>query len=150
MSCPSYTRLRWLANPCVGLTLVAVLAGCNASGEAERVPQFTDIGRAETIQLTGTEPFWGGSISGDQFRYRTIDDQDGVDIAVDRFTGNSGLGFSGELEGEPIDLTITRGACSDGMSDRRYPFHATLKTGAEVRQGCAWTDQRPFEGPEAP
>jgi len=35
-------------------------------------------------------------------------------------------------------LTVARKACSDGMSDRRYPFTATLQVGAgAVEKGCA-------------
>ena len=47
-------------------------------------------------------------------------------------------------------MTVTPGACSDGMSDRTYPYTVTLKIGDDTREGCAWTDAQPFEGPEAP
>jgi uncharacterized membrane protein len=45
---------------------------------------------------------------------------------------------------------VTRGACSDGMSDREYPFTVTLQVGEEKRMGCAWTDKMPFTGPANP
>ena len=61
-----------------------------------------------------------------------------------------GLGFSGTLDGAAFDMTVTPGACSDGMSDRTYPYTVTLKIGDDTREGCAWTDAQPFEGPEAP
>ena len=59
-------------------------------------------------------------------------------------------GFSGLRNGEALDLTVTPGACSDGMSDRSYPLTATLRFGPEQREGCAWTDRQPFSGPRQP
>ena len=49
-----------------------------------------------------------------------------------------------------FDLMITPGECSDGMSDRTYPYTATLLVGDEQRQGCAWTDSQPYDEPELP
>ena len=111
---------------------------------------FAAIAPAETIRLVGTEPFWGGTIRGNEMLYSTPENQAGESIAVRRFAGNNGLGFSGTWDGMPLDLTITPGTCSDGMSDRSYPFVATLKLGDEQRNGCAWTDRMPFSGTESP
>ena len=47
-------------------------------------------------------------------------------------------------------LAVTPGDCSDGMSDRTYPFVATLQVAGEQRNGCAWTERRPFTGSAAP
>ena len=82
--------------------------------------------------------------------YSTPENQEGETIAVRRFAGNNGLGFSGMFDGAPFDMTITPGACSDGMSDRTYPFTVTLKLGEEQRNGCAWTERTPFTGPANP
>lgn len=111
---------------------------------------FEGISEGETIRLIGTEPFWGGTVAGGNFLYSTTENQAGETIAVKRFAGNSGLGFSGSRGGVPVDLTITSGSCSDGMSDRTYPYTATLRLGAEQRIGCAWTNRQPFEGPANP
>lgn len=111
---------------------------------------FDAIGAEETIYFTGTEPFWGGEISGTDARYSTPDNPDGTTFTVARFAGNNGLGFTGALEGAPFDLTITPGECSDGMSDRTYPYTATLLLGGNQRNGCAYTDTQGFEGPENP
>lgn len=100
--------------------------------------------------MTGTEPFWGGTISGTELVYARPENQQGRAIAVRRFAGNNGLGFSGSLDGAPLDLAVTPGACSDGMSDRTYPYTVTLKLGEEQRSGCAWTERTPFTGPENP
>lgn len=111
---------------------------------------FAAIGPEETIRLIGTEPFWGGTVRGGELVYTTPENQAGETIAVRRFAGNNGLGFSGQRGGAALDLTVTPGACSDGMSDRSYPFTATLRIGEEQRSGCAWTERQPFTGPAAP
>lgn len=62
----------------------------------------------------------------------------------------AGVSFTGTFAGSSLVLMVSDGECSDGMSDRTYPFHATLKLKEEVRKGCAWTDADPFRGPEKP
>lgn len=133
--------------------LAALLAACQPAVEGAaptEQPAFAAITPGETIRLIGTEPFWGGEIAGEMLTYSTPENQSGDRITVKRFAGNSGLGFSGTLSGQPIDLAITAGTCSDGMSDRSYPYTATLRLGAEQRSGCAWTDRQGFTGPAQP
>jgi uncharacterized membrane protein len=135
--------------------------GCGATGgtgpDARETTAFAGIALGETITLSGTEPFWSAQIEGDRMRYRTLEDQDGVEFPVERFAGNNGLSFSGRLprEGErtsgaAVDVAITPGDCSDGMSDRTYPFVATLVVANETLIGCAHTDRQPFQGPQHP
>lgn len=135
------------------LVCAPLAAGCQPVPEGQATaPQkaFEAIGMDETIRLVGTEPFWGGTVTRGSFLYTSIENQAGEAIAVKRFAGNSGLGFSGTRGGKPLDLTITRGTCSDGMSERNYPYTATLRFGTEQRSGCAWTDREPFTGPTNP
>ena len=105
--------------------------------------------RLVVIHYTGTEPFWGGASGAGMATYSTPENPDGSEFPVERFAGNNGLGISGSLNGASFDLMITPGECSDGMSDRIFPYTATLLVGGEQRQGCAWTDSQPFSGPEA-
>ena len=123
-----------------------LLTACQQPGETgsgSTVARFDGIGPQETVRFTGTEPFWGGEILGTRARYTTPENPDGSAFSVTRFDGNSGAGFSGLVDGQRFDLTITEGSCSDGMSDRSYPFTATLMIGAQQRRGCAWTDRQP-------
>jgi uncharacterized membrane protein len=132
-----------------------LLAACQQGSESGTAPGtspqgFTAIAADEVISFGGTEPFWGGSITGSALTYTTPQNIDGTTIAVERFIGQGGLGFSGKLEGLDFDLLITQGECSDGMTDRTYPYVATLKLGRDLRQGCAHTDKQPFSGPAEP
>lgn len=136
-----------------------LLAGCssepnaNLPGNLQDGQPFSAIAEDDAISLIGTEPFWGGSVSDGLFTYSTPDDIDGQRLAVTRFAGRGGLSFSGETgAGNPqaVDLAITPAPCSDGMSDRTYPFTVTLQWGDDLRIGCGWSDAQPFEGEPQP
>jgi uncharacterized membrane protein len=111
---------------------------------------FAAVAPDEVITLTGTEPFWGVQITGQQANYANPDHPEGYDFEVERFAGNNGLGFSGTMEGAAVTITLTPGACSDGMSDRTYPYVATIALGDETLRGCGYTDRQPFTGDAAP
>ncbi|MEO1044000.1 MAG: hypothetical protein AAFX04_01015 [Pseudomonadota bacterium] len=140
-----------------------LLTACSAATDKDNVPGDTSdkrpydgIAADAVIHLTGNEPFWGGEISSDKdaapetLLYTTPDNPEGDRVTVKRFAGRGGLSFSGTLASERLTLVITPGQCSDTMSDRVYPFVVTLQLGDEIRSGCAWTDNQPFTGPEAP
>lgn len=136
-----------MIRPSLTLSCALVLAACQ-SGETTEAEAFEGIAESETIRLTGTEPFWGGEIAGGTMTYTTPDNQSGTQVPVERFAGFNGLAFSGEMDGATFDLTITPAECSDGMSDRTYPYAATLMVDGGQRSGCAWTEVQPFTGPE--
>ena len=121
-----------------------------SSGETGPTEAFSGIGDGERIYAAGTEPFWRVDIEDGLALYTTPENQAGLRFPVMRFSGNSGLGITGTLEGVNFDLAVTPGQCSDGMSERIYPFVATLRLGSQVREGCAWTDAQAFSGPAAP
>lgn len=134
----------------VVLTAAFVLAGCHQGhggadlpGDPDDHKPFARIAEGDTVRLNGTEPFWGGTVVSGTFTYTTPERPEGVAVPVERFAGRAGVSFTGERDGQPVALMITEGECSDGMSDRRYPFTATLKLGEEQREGCASTDALP-------
>jgi uncharacterized membrane protein len=149
----------WLAP----LALLA-LAGCGASDSAQApdagtvlseddsrsTAPFDGIASDEVVQFLGTEPFWGGQASGTTLVYSTPEDPEGTEYVVRRFAGRGGLSFSGTMGEAPFEMMVTPLRCSDGMSDRTYPYTVTLQIGQELRSGCGWTETRPFEGPQAP
>ena len=136
----------------IGFACLALTACQSAETSPTDNPDgtFDAIGADETVYVTGTEPFWNGEIGAGQAVYRTLEAQEPVPFAVKRFAGNNGLGITGQIDGQAFDLTVTPGACSDGMSDRSYPYTATLRLGDDARFGCAWTDREPFGGPSEP
>ena len=146
--------IRGLAVPCL-----ALLAACNSHGgtqdattpaEGSKAAVYAGLRAVDTLHFTGTEPFWGGSVTGGTLTYKTPEQPEGTAITVRRFAGNNGLNFSGKLGERPFDMAVTNAACSDGMSDRTYPFTVTLQIGGEMRSGCAWTAARGFGGPQRP
>ncbi|HKT84842.1 MAG TPA: hypothetical protein VJQ77_02015 [Novosphingobium sp.] len=152
---PELYRSARLASVSAVLLAAGAIGGCHRPaqdmpGNSEDHRPWHGITVDEEVRFTGTEPFWGGEISGTELTYKTPDQPKGERIAVSRFAGRGGLSFSGKLAAGPMTLAVTPGKCSDGMSDRAYPFMATLQIGSEVRQGCAWTDRQPYAGGEAP
>lgn len=140
---PAMTRTALL------LACPLLLAACQSPADpADRAPVFDGIAADETVYFTGNEPFWGGESGAGQLTYTTPENIEGSTFPVTRFAGNSGIGISGELDGQPFDMTVTQGNCSDTMSDTDYPFTATLRIGEEQRQGCAWTNRQPRTGLE--
>lgn len=128
-----------------------VIAACNDTpGEISRDSKpFDSIAETATIDVGGTEPFWGLSIKpvlgGFEAKYASPELPDGAVFSVSRFAGNNGLGFSGDWNGAPVNLALTPGDCSDGMSDRLYPYTATLQLDEVTLFGCAYTSDEPFE-----
>jgi uncharacterized membrane protein len=147
-----------LVGALVAATMLATACSNNPSApgsgtktfDAEDTQSFAGIGPDEVVHFTGTEPFWGGQVAGGNLLYTTPDFQQGETVAVSRFAGRNGLSFNGDLDGKPFVLALSPDTCSDGMSDRKYPFTATLQVRGELRQGCAWTEKQLFSGPPQP
>ncbi len=152
-----------LARLSLPLALALVLGACHAGadgpgadgpgvapGDRADSRPYAGVTPDEKLHFTGTEPFWGGEVAGGTFTYSTPDKADGWTIRVDRFAGRNGVSFSGRLEEKDLVAAVSPGRCGDGMSDRVYPFNVTLSIGNEIRNGCAWSDAHPFEGPQHP
>ncbi len=145
---------------CLLLASVLLLPACQAEGgdaatdaalpDPDSTEAYHGVGPEETLRFTGTEPFWGGEVGGGTLTYTTPENLEGTAITVERFDGRGGLSFNGTLEGAALVMTVTPVACSDGMSDRTYPFTVALRIGDDLRNGCAWSERQPFEGPERP
>ncbi|WP_324074161.1 MAG: hypothetical protein RSE14_12545 [Erythrobacter sp.] len=133
------------------LAALALAAACTPAKTDGIDPQgkaFDAVSPDEVVTLMGNEPFWNLRITRDTALWTTPENPDGTPIAVTRFAGNGGLGFNGTLDGKPLTAALTPGQCSDQMSDRRYPFVATIALGGETLQGCGYTTGQPFTGGE--
>lgn len=89
----------------------------------------------------GTEPFWSVTIRVDGIRFQEPDRIDGIagDYAPPvqdgaRIVYRTTLRDTVPL---PLEIAIEPKPCSDGMSDRTYPYAAVAKIGDRVLQGCA-------------
>lgn len=133
------------------LLSLAFLAGCGAgNSEIEDAEAFSGIADDEVVSLAGTEPFWSVEIEGDEATFSSPENLEGTNFPVERFAGLNGISFSGRLEGESFDAMVTPGDCSDGMSDRTYPYTVTISWGADQLVGCGYTASQPFSGPQMP
>lgn len=138
----------------VALALLLLSVACAPAAKRDGIdPQgepFDKVAPDETVTLTGTEPFWTLTIAGGKGTWTTPENPSGTAVSLSRFAGNNGLGFSGTLDGEALTATLTPGNCNDGMSDRRFPYVATIALGGRTFEGCGYTDSEPFTGDIAP
>ena len=90
----------------------------------------------DQLQVLGTEPFWSLSIDGVQAIYSTPESA-GEPVRLVRTEAGGLLNLTGTVGGEVLAAQIVPRECSDGMSDRRYSFAATITLGDRTMNGCA-------------
>ncbi len=123
---------------------VPATAGPSESAGADPLvaDQGDEPGFPTSFRALGTEPFWALHVSDERLRYSTPEDQEGKSVPFTRdVTAPGEVALRAELDGKPLVLTGRIANCSDGMSDREYPFAVELRVGDELRKGCA----RPIE-----
>lgn len=95
------------------------------------------------FRAVGTEPFWAVTAGSDTAVYERPG-QRSVGVSVRRITYGRGVEFIGVMNGRPFTLNLQAAACSDGMSDTKYPFTARISAGGQRMTGCAGpTDTMP-------
>ena len=125
------------------MLLASALTGCGQSGvdaTATASSQTATAGDfAGDLNALGTEPFWAIKIRADGLTFSRPGVEDvksanaGPVIENDRATWTVADGPT------PFKLTLTKGDCSDGMSDRHYAMNAVLVFGDKTMYGCAAT-----------
>ena len=89
--------------------------------------------REAPYRAVGTEPGWALTIENGLIRYVG-------DYGKTRVTTTAPMprpSFNGRRYVTPrITIDITRGECSDGISDRRYPERVTVTVGRHTVRGC--------------
>lgn len=134
--------------------MVASLVGCTRRTADDRTvtsdstssapvpsPAATRSGLIVTEWVAlGNEPFWNVSIMPDSIVWRTPEHLEGIHFppAARERSGNV-IRWQTARTGTPasLDLSIESITCSDGMSDRVYPYKATLKLDQQTFTGCA-------------
>jgi uncharacterized membrane protein len=98
--------------------------------------------KVEEFTAVGTEPFWSLTISRSGLVYSTPDTKSRkYPYVAPTAASNRPLDLLRvyKLKGQTSGLlVIKKGNCSDGMSDKVYPYDATLILGNQVREGCAY------------
>lgn len=124
-----------------GLSATSLTFHLNAANSAQTPPAAT---RSEEFRGVGTEPFWGISISKRGIVYSTPDAKPRSFPYVAPVSAQgrpADLVRVYRLQGKPNTnqvLVIKKvAACSDSMSDKQYPYSATLILDNTVREGCA-------------
>ena len=90
------------------------------------------------FRLLGTEPFWSLTIDSTGLRFTTPEDTAGARfgfthavMAGDSLRWNS-VGAAGAIE-----AVVAPARCSDGMSDKVWPYRASVTLGTTRYTGCA-------------
>lgn len=85
----------------------------------------------------GTEPFWSVEITANETTLSRPGEKDVVVKKYDtRQTDKWAIISIKDMKWE-FFVTLTKGSCSDGMSDIKYAYNATVLVGAETLTGCA-------------
>lgn len=102
---------------------------------APEPPSATPLPRP--LLCRGTEPFWSLTVTAEGAAFETPERG-----PIPLRQHGEAAGFSGgvltfDAEGETLDLTVIRAACSDGMSDRPYGLAALVwNRGDLFLEGC--------------
>ena len=152
---------------CIAVSIVSLTAACGGqtapdnagtanepAAPGEAVPPAPDAdllsgdprddgpGFPRSFRALGTEPFWAIHVSEGRLRYMTPENQEGIAAEVTwEQTAQDRMALAATVDGKALTLRGRIEPCSDGMSDRIYPYSVTLTLGEETRQGCA----RPIE-----
>jgi uncharacterized membrane protein len=116
------------------LSLSTLFVASNPSVAQNKAP--------ENFLVSGTEPFWSVKVAKTGIVFST------PEMTNLRFPYVKPLGASGrpldvvrvyQLRGRSSGTLVLKkvDACSDGMSDNKYPYSATLILGNRVFDGCA-------------
>jgi uncharacterized membrane protein len=103
------------------------------------------------FSASGTEPFWRIDIKGTDI---TLSGPVTESVAAPHTATNAGLAatdgaatWTAQAGTAPVVVKVTRGECSDGMSDLKYPYSAEVTWGAQTLKGCGFpTAEQPREG----
>lgn len=110
-------------------TTTATSTGSSTTGSS------TGAGLGDVFEAFGTEPFWNVAVDHTTLTYTQVGEPDrtltatkGGSPEAPTYTGSGQTTFS---------LTITKGECSDGMSDNTYHYKAVFTYGDKTLNGCA-------------
>ncbi|MGH7710643.1 MAG: COG3650 family protein [Gemmatimonadaceae bacterium] len=96
----------------------------------------------QPLRAIGTEPFWALDVDSTGLRFTSPDDTGGIRFPpIAHSVAGDTMVWVAETERAAIDVRIWRDKCSDGMSDRVWPYVAVVRIEGKTHRGCA--DARP-------
>ena len=144
------TVIRQIAILAAIVPAAPLLFACSAPEEAATAPAAADPAQtaadesaaifARNFRAIGTDPYWAAHVTDGRLRYVTPEDQEGVTVDVTQISPADKLDvieLSGTIGDIPFTLSGRIEPCSDGLSDREYPYGVTLQMDDETMTGCA-------------
>ena len=97
------------------------------------------VSTAEPLRALGTEPFWALDIDSTGLHFKTPADTTGTRFPPNapRTVAGDTLVWMAETGSSAINVHIWPARCSDGMSDRVYPWTAIVRVAGTEYHGCA-------------
>lgn len=117
---------------------VALLIAGTADAAAKHFINRVNV--LQPVTALGAEPFWDITITGRSVDWSDPETEDRKGTVGKPELSRGKAVWSGQVEGHgAFTLTLTKGPCSDGMSDFTYPLTATVRTSELTLNGCAAT-----------
>lgn len=127
----------WSKGDSATLTLEGQVLECATTDETSAWDEAR--ARGAVFRGLGTEPFWSLEVEGGPAPRIVLD----LDVGERRLVATDVVALDGDAgwrataeDGSAVELRVTRGRCSDGMSDQDYPASLALKVGSEEFTGC--------------
>jgi uncharacterized membrane protein len=93
----------------------------------------------EDFVLIGTEPFWRLDVKGGELSLARPDAAAVLARDAGLAVSPTGAIWTGQSGDQGLVARVKAGACSDGMSDRSYPYQAEVALGDLILKGCGVT-----------
>ncbi|HEX6315345.1 MAG TPA: hypothetical protein VFZ73_10825 [Gemmatimonadaceae bacterium] len=130
----------------ITLAITVSLVACGGESSRTDASISTDTTRsagaaivsALPLRALGTEPFWALDIETSELRLRTPDDTAGVQFPAGAPTiAGDTASWTAQRDTVAIEANVWPGTCSDGMSDRQYPYTVRVSVAGTLYHGCA-------------
>lgn len=113
-----------------------LLAACTPAGE--KAVELDPV-LAGDLTLIGTEPFWSVAVV-EATKSTTLTRPDAAAVTgemPERKGTVDGANFKVKTADGEMTIALKKATCSDGMSDRSYPYEAEVNWQGQALKGCA-------------
>lgn len=109
--------------------------GAGPPADAPAPPPAAAVFPAD-LDLNGTEPFWAVKIRGTSIALTRPDAPERAFANAGKAEASGTATWTANDASGSIVVKLTPGSCSDGMSDKTYPYSAVVTVGTETLKGC--------------